>query len=153
MSKFSQALERLGLTLPSLPIPQGSYVPAKRSGDWVFVSGQLPMVDGKLLHEGRVGRLVSLEQAQACAEAAFLNALAAFFSLGFEPGNMRQVVKLTGYVQCEADFFSQALVINGASNLSEALFGVAGRHARASVGVYCLPFNAPVEVEAVFEVG
>ncbi len=146
-------LTALGLELPPAPKPIGSYVPAVRTGNLVFVSGQLPMKQGVLAYAGRVGEDVEVAQAQGAARLCFLNALAALGSLpDCGPEHIVRVVKLTGYVQCTAEFTEQAQVINGASDLSRLLFGEAGVHSRAAVGVYALPLNAPVEIEAIFEV-
>ncbi len=151
--QLAKRLESLGLEIPPAPKPVGSYVPAVRTGNLVFVSGQLPMRDGVLAYTGRVGEDVEVAQAQGAAQLCFLNALAALGSLpDCGPASIVRVVKLTGFVQCAQGFTQQSQVLNGASDLSHKLFGDAGVHSRAAVGVYALPLNAPVEVEAVFEV-
>lgn len=152
MIPWTLNLNKLNLVLPPTPKPQGSYVPAIRCGSWVLVSGQLPMRDGSMPYVGRVGDAVSVEQAQEAARLCFLNAIAAACSVGLAPEQIRRVLKLTGYVQCTEDFHQQPKVLNGASDLAQALFGEAGVHARAAVGVYALPLNAPVEIEAWFEI-
>ncbi len=152
MSSLLSALNKLNLQLPPTPKPQGSYIPAIRSGSWVFCSGQLPIRDGALAYVGRVGENISVEQAQEAARICFLNVIAAACSVGISPEQIKRVLKLTGYVQCQADFTDQPKVLNGASDLAQALWGDAGKHARAAVGVYALPLNAPVEIEAWFEV-
>ncbi|MFK3981759.1 RidA family protein [Micromonospora sp. NPDC050397] len=144
-------LAELGLSLPEVVPPLASYVPAVQSGRQVYVSGQLPMVDGKLLATGKVGNGVSAEQAKDLAEQCALNALAAIDSLvGLE--NVVKIVKVTGFVASAEGFTGQPGVINGASNLFGAVFGEAGRHARSAVGVAELPLDAPVEVEVIVEV-
>ena len=144
-------LAAMGLALPPPPKPVGAYVPAVRSGNLVFVSGQLPMRDGELLVKGRVGSEVSVEEARACAQQAALNALAA---VAAETGGLKHVariVRVTGYVASAPGFTDQALVLNAASELLVEVFGEAGRHSRAAVGAAELPLGAPVELELVIE--
>ncbi|MGW5670169.1 RidA family protein [Micromonospora sp. NPDC003776] len=144
-------LAELGLTLPEVVPPVASYVPAVQSGQHVYVSGQLPMAEGKLLATGKVGNGVSADQAKDLAQRSALNALAAIDALvGLE--NVVKVVKLTGFVASAPGFTGQPGVINGASDLFGAVFGEAGRHARSAVGVAELPLDAPVEVEVIVEV-
>lgn len=144
-------LAELGLTLPEVVPPVASYVPAVQSGQHVYVSGQLPMADGKLLATGKVGAGVSAEQAKDLARRCALNGLAAVDALvGLE--NVSKVVKVTGFVASAPGFTGQPGVINGASDLFGAVFGEAGRHARSAVGVSELPLDAPVEVELIVEV-
>ncbi|MEU5548213.1 MULTISPECIES: RidA family protein [unclassified Micromonospora] len=144
-------LAELGLELPEVVPPVASYVPAVQSGQHVYVSGQLPMAEGKLLATGKVGAGVSADQAKQLAERCALNALAAIDSLvGLE--NVVKIVKLTGFVASAPGFTGQPGVINGASDLFGAVFGEAGRHARSAVGVAELPLDAPVEVEVIVEV-
>ncbi|GIJ34168.1 RidA family protein [Verrucosispora sp. WMMD703] len=144
-------LAELGLELPEVVPPVASYLPAVQSGQHVYVSGQLPMAEGKLLATGKVGAGVSAEQAKQLAQRCALNALAAIDSLvGLE--NVVKVVKLTGFVASAAGFTGQPGVINGASDLFGTVFGEAGRHARSAVGVAELPLDAPVEVEVIVEV-
>ncbi|GHJ12549.1 MULTISPECIES: RidA family protein [unclassified Micromonospora] len=144
-------LAELGLALPEVVPPVASYVPAVQSGQHVYVSGQLPMADGKLLATGKVGNGVSAEQAKDLAERCALNALAAIDALvGLE--NVVKIVKLSGFVASAPGFTGQPGVINGASDLFGAVFGEAGRHARSAVGVAELPLDAPVEVEVIVEV-
>ncbi|MCI4063170.1 RidA family protein [Micromonospora sp. R77] len=145
-------LAELGLSLPEVVPPVASYVPAVQSGQHVYVSGQLPMAEGKLLATGKVGAGVSAEQAKDLAERCALNAMAAIDSLvGLE--NVVKIVKLSGFVASAPGFTGQPGVINGASDLFGAVFGEAGRHARSAVGVAELPLDAPVEVEVIVEVG
>jgi enamine deaminase RidA (YjgF/YER057c/UK114 family) len=144
-------LAELGLQLPEVTPPVAAYVPAVQSGSHVYVSGQLPMAEGKLLATGRVGDGVSPEQAKELAERCALNALAAIDSLvGLE--KVVKIVKVTGFVAAAEGFTGIPAVINGASELFGAVFGEAGRHARSAVGVYELPLGAPVEVEVIAEV-
>ncbi|MEV4809189.1 RidA family protein [Micromonospora avicenniae] len=144
-------LAELGYELPEVVPPVASYVPAVQSGRHVYVSGQLPMAEGKLLATGKVGAGVSAEQGKDLAQRCALNAMAAIDSLvGLE--NVVKIVKLTGFVASAPGFTGQPAVINGASDLFGAVFGEAGRHARSAVGVAELPLDAPVEVEVIVEV-
>jgi enamine deaminase RidA (YjgF/YER057c/UK114 family) len=147
-----ERLESLGLTLPPVPAPVAAYVPTVRSGDLVFTSGQLPMVDGSLAATGKVGDAISAEQAKDLARIAALNAIAAVNAEVGDLGAVRRVVKVVGYVASAPDFTGQPGVVNGASELLGEVFGDAGRHARSAVGVSVLPLDAPVEVELVVEV-
>jgi enamine deaminase RidA (YjgF/YER057c/UK114 family) len=144
-------LAELGLTLPDVVPPVAAYVPAVRSGNHVYVSGQLPMADGKLMATGKVGDDVSAEDAKLLAARCALNALAAVDSISGLASVVR-VVKVQGFVASASGFTGQPGVINGASELFGEVFGDAGRHARSAVGVAELPLGAPVEVDVVFEV-
>lgn len=144
-------LAELGLALPEVVPPVASYVPAVQSGKHVYVSGQVPIAEGKLLATGKVGAGVSPEQAKDLAERCALNAMAAIDALvGLE--TVVKVVKVTGFVASAEGFTGQPGVVNGASELFGAVFGEAGQHARSAVGVAELPLGAPVEVEVIVEV-
>lgn len=143
-------LAELGITLPDVAAPVASYVPAVRSGQYVYTAGQLPFVDGALPLTGKVGAGVSPEQAADLARTCALNALAAVRSLVGTLDGAR-VVKVTGFVASDPSFTGQPGVINGASNVLGEIFGDAGVHARSAVGVAVLPLDAPVEVELVVE--
>ena len=145
----AERLAALGLVLPEVVAPVAAYVPAVRTGNLVFTSGQLPMVDGQLPAVGKVGALVSPEQAKDLARTCALNALAAIDALVGLDAVVR-VVKVVGFVASTPDFTGQPAVINGASELLGEVFG--GQHARSAVGVAALPLDAPVEVELVVEV-
>lgn len=146
-----QRLEELGLTLPPVVPPVAAYVPAVRSGNLVFTSGQLPMVEGELPGTGKVGAMVTAEQAKGMARTCALNGLAAIDALvGLDA--VVKVVKVVGFVASAPDFTGQPGVVNGASELLGEVFeGDAGQHARSAVGVASLPLDAPVEVELVVE--
>ena len=145
-------LEELGVELPVVVQPLGSYVPAVRAGNVVYTSGQLPMRDGTLVQSGKLGVDVTPEQGKELARLCALNALAAIDSLvGID--SVVKVVKVVGFVASAAGFNGQPGVLNGASELLADVFGEAGVHARSAVGVAELPLNAPVEVELVVEVG
>lgn len=144
-------LAELGLTLPPVVPPVASYVPAVRSGNHVYTSGQLPMVDGTLTAVGKVGADVTAEDATAAARTCALNALAAIDALvGIE--KIVRIVKVVGFVASAPGFTGQPGVVNGASNLLGDVFGEAGIHARSAVGVAELPLGAAVEVEMIVEV-
>ena len=143
-------LAELGITLPDVAAPVASYVPAVRSGQYVYTAGQLPFVDGALPLTGKVGAGVSPEQASDLARTCALNALAAVRSLVGTLDGAR-VVKVTGFVASDPSFTGQPGVINGASNVLGEIFGDAGVHARSAVGVAVLPLDAPVEVELLVE--
>lgn len=146
MPQWSARIAELGLILPPAAAPVAAYAPAVRSGEFVYTSGQLPFVDGALPATGKVGAEVSVEQAQELARRCALNALAAVHELvGIDA--VTQVVRVGGFVASAAGFTGQPAVLNGASELFRDIFGEAGVHARAAVGVAELPLNAPVEVE------
>ncbi|WP_405005668.1 RidA family protein [Kitasatospora purpeofusca] len=147
MSKVEEKLAELGLTLPPVAAPVAAYVPALRTGDFVFTSGQLPMVAGKLPSTGKVGAEVTPEEAKELAQICALNALAAVKSVIGDLDLVEQVVKVVGFVASAPDFTGQPGVINGTSELLGRVLGDAGVHARSAVGVTVLPLDAPVEVE------
>lgn len=150
MATPSERLDRLGIALPAVPAPAGSYIPARRSGALVFTAGQVPFVDGKPAALGKVGAEISAEEASALAGICAMNALAAVDALvGIDA--VAGVVKVVGFVASAPGFTDQPKVINGASNLLGEIFGDAGRHARSAVGVAELPLGVPVEVELVVE--
>lgn len=151
MADLYARLAELGISLPPVATPAGSYLPAVRSGAYVYVSGQLPFVDGALAATGKVGAEVSVEQARELAAQCAVNALAAIDDLvGLNA--VVKIVKVTGFVASAPGFNGQPGVINGASDLFSEVFGEAGRHARSAVGVAELPLNTPVEVEVIAEV-
>lgn len=151
MISVDDRLAELGLQVPPVPAPVAVYVPAVRSGSYVFTSGQLPLSSGELLATGKVGGEVSTETAYECARQCALNAIAAVKSqVGLD--DVVRVVKVTVFVASTPDFTGQPGVANGASELFGAAFGDAGEHARSAVGVPVLPLDSPVEVELVVEV-
>ena len=152
MSSPEERLAELGLTLPDVAKPVAAYVPAVRSGAYVYTSGQLPMVDGKLAATGKVGAEVDADRAKELAATCALNALAAVKAELGDLAQVRRVVKVVGFVASAPDFTGQPGVINGASELLGNVFGDAGVHARSAVGVAVLPLDAPVEVEIIVEV-
>ena len=151
-SQVEARLAALGLTVPEVVVPLAAYIPAVRTGNLVFTSGQLPMIDGALAATGKVGDTVTPEEAAELAKVCALNAIAAVRSVVGDLDKVVRVVKGVGFVASTPDFTGQPGVVNGASNLLKEAFGDAGVHARSAVGVAALPLNAPVEVEMVVEV-
>ena len=147
-----ERLAELGRPVPEVARPVASYVPAVRSGPWVFTSGQLPMVSGSLAATGKVGAEVTPEAAKELAATCALNALAAVRAEIGDLSQVVRVVKLVGFVASAPQFTGQPAVVNGASELLQAAFGDIGVHARSAVGVAVLPLDAPVEVELIVEV-
>ncbi|MCD1287261.1 RidA family protein [Brevibacterium sp. GP-SGM9] len=152
MSKTLDRIAELGLELPQVAAPAGVYVPALRTGNYVYTSGQLPVVEGKLPATGHVGSDVDLETAYDLARTAGLNALAAIAGVIGDLDTIVRVVKVTGFVNSADDFTQQPAVINGVSELYGEIFGDRGQHTRSAVGVNTLPLGTPVEVEVVVEV-
>ena len=151
--RLTEKLASLGLTVPTVPGPFGAYVPAKRSGNLVFVAGQLPMKDGKLLATGPVPSRCSVDAAHDAARQCVVNGLAAVRSAGIDLDALTGVVRVGAFVSSDAGFKEQPKVANAASELLLELFGDAGKHARAAVGVNTLPLDASVEIEFLFEIG
>lgn len=144
-------LKELGLTLPEMAKPAGAYVPAKRTGNLVYVAGQLPLVEGKLTCTGLVGRNVSVDEAYAGARQCGLNILAVLKAEAGSLDNIAQLVRVEGFVASAEGFTDQARVINGASELFAHVLGDAGTHARFAVGASELPLGASVEIAAIAE--
>ncbi|MGP1272619.1 MAG: RidA family protein [Phycisphaerales bacterium] len=145
-------LASMGLSLPSVTPPMAAYVPARRAGGLLFVSGQLPIRDGSLMAKGAVPSAVSEEEAAACARQCALNAIAAGIEAIGPGGSIIGVVRVGCWVASDPGFGGQPAIANGASELLAGVFGDAGRHARAAVGSVALPLRTPVEVEVLFEV-
>lgn len=152
MSSADDRLAALGLTLPQVTAPVAAYLPAVRTGSYVYTAGQLPMAEGKLLATGKVGAEIGAGEAARLAGTCALNALAAVASVTGGLQAIRRIVKVTGYVASSPGFTGQAQVLNGASELLAEVLGDAGRHARSAVGVAVLPLDAPVEIELIAEV-
>jgi enamine deaminase RidA (YjgF/YER057c/UK114 family) len=152
MSTVEDRLAELGLAVPEVARPVAAYVPAVRSGQHVFTSGQLPMRSGTLITTGKVGAEVSPEEAVECAQQCALNAIAAVKAEIGDLDLVKRVVKVVAFVASTPDFTGQPQVANGASELFGKAFGDAGVHARSAVGVPVLPLDSPVEVEITVEV-
>ncbi len=146
-------LAELGIALPDAPAPAANYVPFVVAGSLVFVSGQVPFRDGRLSHVGKLGDAYSVEDGQECARVCAINILAQLrAACGGDLDRVARCVKLGGFVNSMPDFTDQPKVINGASDLIVEVFGERGRHARFAVGAPSLPFDAAVEIDAVFEI-
>ena len=153
MAGIQHKLDTLGITLPDAPKPVASYIPAKRAGNLLFISGQVPFKGGELAFSGPVPSEVSPEEACQAARICAINALAvARDALDGDLDRVEEIIRLGVFVASNADFFGQPQVANGASDLMVELFGLAGRHARAAVGSVALPLNATVEVEMVLQI-
>ncbi|MBF0317982.1 MAG: RidA family protein [Nitrospirae bacterium] len=145
-------LDRLGIELPKAPQPLGSYVPCVQVGNLLFLSGVLPLWEGKLLAEGKVDLEVSVETAREAARRTVINALSLIRGYLGSLDTLKRCVRLTGYVSSVTGFFRQPEVLNAASDFLYELMGERGRHARVAVGVEVLPLNSPLEIEFIFEV-
>ena len=152
MATPEERLAELGLAVPDVPKPVAAYVPAVRTGNYVYTSGQLPMRETQLIKTGKVGAGVTPEEATTCAQQCVLNALAAVKSEIGDLNRVVRVVKIVVFIASTPDFTRQPGVANGASELVGKVFGDAGQHARSAVGVPVLPLDAPVELEMVVEV-
>jgi enamine deaminase RidA (YjgF/YER057c/UK114 family) len=152
VSGAAERLAALGLTLPPVAAPVAAYVPAVRTGNYVYVSGQLPLVDGKLQATGKVGASIGAQEAAALARICALNGLAAAAGAAGGLAAIARIVKVTCFVASEPTFTGQAQVANGASEFFIEVLGDAGRHARSAIGMAVLPLDSPVEVELIAEV-
>lgn len=152
MTTPTQRLAELGLTLPPAPDPVAAYVPAVRTGNLVFVSGQIPVAAGSLTATGTVPSRVNVETATECARLCALNALAVAAQAAGGLDNIARIVRLGCFVASDPGFTGQPAVANGASELIADIFGEPGRHARAAVGSIALPLDAPVEIEMIAEI-
>ena len=147
-----ERLAELGLAVPEVPTPVAVYLPALRTGNYIFTSGQLPMRDGQLIATGKVGGEITPEQGVECARQCALNAIAAVRAELGDLSKVKRIVKVVAFVASTPDFIGQPGVANGASELFGEVFGEIGRHARSAVGVSVLPLDAPVEIELLVEV-
>ena len=154
MSSIAQRISDLGLSLPDAPKPVAAYIPAVRTGNLIFISGQIPFENGELLATGAVPSAVSIDEAQKAARQCVLNALAVLAdAVGGDLDCVKQIVRLGVFVASDPDFTDQPKVANGASELLQDIFAEKGRHARAAVGSISLPLGSTVEVEMLVEVG
>lgn len=145
-------LKELGIELPEAPDPLGSYIPVIRTGNLVFLSGMLPLIQGRLTRQGKVGRDINLDEAREDARVASVNALSVLKAHIGSLDKVKRCIKITGYVASDPDFLEQPKVLNAASDLIFEIFGERGKHVRTTVGVNVLPFNSPLEIEFIFEV-
>lgn len=149
---FEAKLKELGITVPAPAKPVAAYVPAVKDGNYVYTSGQIPLVEGQLKFQGKVGKDLPLEQGYEAAKVCAINCLAAIKGVIGSLDNVEQIVKVVGFVNSAPGFTDQPKVINGASELVGQVFGKAGEHARSAVGVSELPINSAVEVEMIVKV-
>ncbi len=150
---LSENLKKLNITLPPMAGPFGAYVPAKRVGNLIYVAGQLPMKDGKLLATGQVPSRTTLEKAREAAKQCVINALAAVKAVEGSIDGLTGVVRVGAFISSDVSFTEQPKVANAASELLQELFGESGKHVRAAVGVNTLPLDAAVEIEFIFTAG
>ena len=149
---FERKLQELGIVLPEAPKPVATYVPAVRSGDFIYTSGQIALKEGKLSHKGKLGKDLTVEEGYQAARVCTLNALSAIRAVAGSLDKIEQIVKVVGFVNSAAGFIDQPKVINGASDLLREIFGVSGEHARSAVGVSELPLDTAVEVELIVKI-
>jgi enamine deaminase RidA (YjgF/YER057c/UK114 family) len=149
---IEERLRKLNIILPETPKPLGAYVPCVLTGNLLFLSGILPLREGKLTRTGRVGESVSLQEAREDSRQCVINALAIVKTFLGNLDKIKRCVKLNGYISSNQDFFDHPKVLNAASELLFEIFGEQGRHARSAIGVSVLPLNSPVEVDFIFEV-
>ena len=145
-------IAELGITLPEMSPPGAMYIPVKQIGNALFVSGQVPFVNGVMKYPGYVGDSVTLEEAQDAARICIINMLAAVRHYLNDLDKVKNIVKLQAFVNSKTGFNQQHIVVNAASQLLYDVFGEKGRHARTAVGTNQLPMDAPVEIEAIFEI-
>lgn len=150
--KIEERLKELNIEIPSCPEPAAVYVPAVLSDDFVFVAGQTPKNGKSLLYKGKVGRDLSIEDGYKAARVGAIRSISAIKHIVGNLDKVERIVKLTGYVNCCEDFEKHSIVINGASELLEEIFGEKGKHARVSIGSHSLPGNAAVEIEIIAKV-
>lgn len=143
-------LSKLNMKLPPAPKPLGSYIPVRRAGELLFLSGMLPMKDGKLWKTGKVDKEISIEDAQECARLCVINALSVLKAELGELSNIKACVRVNGFIASSEGFTAQPKVLNAASDLLVEILGEAGRHSRTAIGVYELPLGSPIEVDFVF---
>lgn len=151
-TNIENKLKELGIVLPILPVPAGFYVPCVQTGNMLFLSGILPLREGKLPRTGRVGEAVSLLEAQEEARQIVLNALSIIKNHLGSLDKIKKCIRLNGYIASADNFTEQPKVLNSASDLLVEIFGESGKHTRTAIGVYVLPLNSPLEIDFIFEV-
>lgn len=149
---YEAKLVSMGIKLPPVPKPVAAYVPAIIADKYIYTSGQLPMVEGKLAYKGKLGSELTEDQGYAAAKVCAVNCLSAIRDIAGSLDNVERIVKVTGFVNSAPGFINQPGVINGASELLSEIFGEAGNHARSAVGASELPLGAAVEVELIVKI-
>jgi enamine deaminase RidA (YjgF/YER057c/UK114 family) len=152
MNSVEEKLEKLGIKLPEISAPVAVYIPAKRAGNLIFTAGQLPIVNGELFATGLIKGESDIDKAKVAARVCTLNALAAIKGVIGNLDEIKNIVRVVGYVASSSDFTKQPAIVNGASELLLEIFGENGKHARSAVGVAVLPLNASVEIELTVEI-
>jgi enamine deaminase RidA (YjgF/YER057c/UK114 family) len=152
MSEIEKKLKEMGLSIPEAPAPVAAYVPGVKVGDYIYTSGQIPLVNGVVKYQGKAGLDLSLEKAKEAAKICALNCLGVVKSLVGDLEKVEQIVKVVGFVNSAPDFTAQPQVVNGASELLGELFGKKGAHARSAVGVGSLPLDSVCEIEMIVKV-
>ena len=153
MHIFEENIKKLDLKIPDLPSPLANYVPYKVSDNTVYVSGQGPVIDGKIIYSGKVGNEISQEEGVKAAELCCINIIAALkSSINGDWNRLDTFLKLGGFVNCDNKFSDQPKIINGASDLLVNIFGDKGRHSRFAVGSNALPLNISVEIDAIIKI-
>ena len=153
MHIFEENIKKLDLKIPDLPSPLANYVPYKVSDNTLYVSGQGPVIDGKIIYSGKVGNEISQEEGVKAAELCCINIIAALkSSINGDWNRLDTFLKLGGFVNCDNDFSDQPKIINGASDLLVNIFGDKGRHSRFAVGSNALPLNISVEIDAIIKI-
>ena len=153
MHIFEENIKKLDLKIPDLPSPLANYVPYKVSDNTVYVSGQGPVIDGKIIYSGKVGNEISQEEGVKAAELCCINIIAALkSSINGDWNRLDTFLKLGGFVNCDNDFSDQPKIINGASDLLVNIFGDKGKHSRFAVGSNALPLNISVEIDAIIKI-
>jgi enamine deaminase RidA (YjgF/YER057c/UK114 family) len=149
---IERKLKDLAIELPDMVKPIASYVPAIQFDELVFVSGQLPIVEGSILHPGKVGEKVNSEQAREAAKVCVINSLAAVKNLIGDLEKIKRVIRIGGYVACEPSFVEHPFIVNGASDFLNEILGESGKHSRLSVGVNSLPLDSCIEIEFIYQI-
>ena len=149
---IEKRLKELGIIIPNAPKPAGSYIPVVLSGKLAFVSGQIPIKDGQVVYQGKVGDSQSIDDAQEAAKLCVINGLAQIEAYCGTLDNLEKIIKISGFVNSTKDFTEHPKVINAASDLLMKIFDEKGRHSRIAIGVSSLPLNATVEIDMVVEI-
>ena len=149
---IKKRLKDLGISIPNAPKPAGSYVPVVLTGKLAFVSGQIPIKDGQVVYQGKVGDTQSIDDAQEAAKLCVINGLAQIEAYCGTLDNLEKIIKISGFVNSTKDFTEHPKVINAASDLLMKIFDEKGRHSRIAIGVSSLPLNATIEIDMVVEI-